>query len=100
MSTGTGKIYVSDWGVVFSVLVGTDLTSSVLHKLKVIKPDGRNATWNCTVATPATAGYLSYTSVLGDLDVAGTYKLNAYVTFSSGVFTGETAVFRVYKLGE
>ena len=96
----TGKIYVGDWGVVFSVLSGIDLTLATSYKLKIIKADGRNVEWACTVATPATAGYLTYTSVLGDLDVAGNYRLNAYVTFSSGVFTGETAVFRVYKIGE
>jgi hypothetical protein len=97
----TGKIYKDDWGVVFSVLVGFDLTGATTYKLKIIKPDGRNATWNCTVATPATAGYLTYTSVAGDLDVTGNYKLNAYVTWAGvGAFTGETAVFRVYKVGE
>jgi hypothetical protein len=96
----TGKIYVGDWGVVFSVLVGIDLTLATAYKLKIIKPDGRNVEWTPTVATPATAGYLTYTSVLGDLDVAGNYKLNAYVTFSTGAYTGETAVFRVYKVGE
>lgn len=96
----TGKIYVSDWGVVFSVLTGIDLTLATAYKLKIIKPDGRNVVWNCTVSSPATAGYLTYTSISGDLDVAGSYKLNSYVTFPSGVFTGETAVFRVYKIGE
>ena len=96
----TGKIYKDDWGVVFSVLVGIDLTSVSTYKLKVIKPDGRSVEWSCTVASPATAGYLTYTSVAGDLDVSGNYKLNAYVTFASGAFTGETAVFRVYKVGE
>jgi hypothetical protein len=96
----TGKIYKDDWGVVFSVLVGIDLTLATAYKLKIIKPDGRNVEWTPTVATPVTAGYLTYTSVLGDLDAAGNYKLNAYVTFSSGAFTGETAIFRVYKVGE
>lgn len=96
----TGKIYQNDWGVVFSVSVGIDLTLASTYKLKINKPDGRNVEWIPTVATPATTGYLTYRSVSGDLDVVGNYKLNAYVTFSTGVFTGETAVFRVYKVGE
>ncbi len=96
----TGKIYRNDWGVIFSVYVGIDLTLSTTRKLKIIKPDGRNVEWTATVTTPATSGYLGYTSVSGDLDVTGTYKINAYVTFPSGAFTGETAVFRVYAIGE
>jgi hypothetical protein len=96
----TGKIYQNDWGVVFSVSVGIDLTLATAYKLKIIKPDGRSVEWTPTVATPATAGYLTYTSVLGDLDATGNFKLNAYVTFPTGVFTGETGVFRVYKVGE
>jgi hypothetical protein len=96
----TGKIYKNDWGVVFSVSTGIDLTNATAYKLKIIKPDGRNVEWSCTVATPATSGFLSYTSVSGDLDVDGNFKLNAYITFANGVFTGETAVFRVYKVGE
>jgi hypothetical protein len=100
MATSTGKIYQNDWGVVFSVLVSIDLTLATAYKLKIIKPDGRNVEWIPTVVSPATSGYLTYTSVSGDLDVVGNYKLNAYVTFTTGVFTGETAVFRVYKVGE
>ena len=96
----TGKIYKDDWGIVFSVSAGIDLTNATTYKLKVIKPDGRNVEWACSIATPATTGYLTYTSVSGDVDVTGSYKLNAYVTFASGAFTGENAVFRVYKVGE
>ncbi len=96
----TGKIYKDDWGVVFSVYVGIDLTSASAYKLKIIKPDGRSVEWTATITSPATSGYLGYTSASGDLDVTGNYKLNAYVTFASGAFTGETAIFRVYKVGE
>ena len=96
----TGKIYQNDWGVIVKVYVGVDLTLATAQKYKVIKPDGRNVEWSCTKETPITAGYLTYTTISGDLDVSGNYKLNAYLTFASGVFTGETAVFRVYKIGE
>jgi hypothetical protein len=95
-----GKIYVSDWGVIIRAYTGINLTGATSLKYKVIKPDGRLVEWTPTVESPATDGYLTYTTVSGDLDSGGLYKLNAYVVFASGVFTGETCTFRVYKRGE
>jgi hypothetical protein len=95
-----GKIYKGDYGVVVRVDTKINLTSSTSYTLKVKKPDGREVDWACTIEVPATGGILTYTTVSGNLDVAGTYKLYALVGFASGNFIGEVATFRVYNLWE
>lgn len=66
---------------------GQDLTHATKLGIKVVRPDGTAIMWNASVATqdengnlltPAD-GYLSYTTVEGDLDLSGTYYLQAYV---------------------
>lgn len=92
-----GKIYKGDYGVVVRVNTEIDLTSSTGHTLKVYKPNGIKADWACAVESPATGGILTYTTVSGDLDVVGTYKLYAEVLFAGpSKFLGEVATFRVY----
>ncbi len=92
-----GRIYKGDYGVIVRVDTKINLTGSTGRAFKILKPDGREVSWSCTVESPATGGILTYTTVLGDLDVSGTYKLYAEVTFASSKFLGETATFRVYN---
>jgi hypothetical protein len=91
-----GRIYVGDWGVTIRVSTGIDVTSSTSRKLKVSKPNGVQATWNATIETPGTAGIIYYTTVDGDLNVVGDYKVQAEVVFATGDLLGETAIFTVY----
>ncbi len=91
-----GKVYKNDYGVLVKVKTGTDLTDVVTKQLKVTKPDGREMNWAATVQSPATEGILYYTTVSGDFDQAGLYKLQAYVTFAGSRFRGETAVFQIF----
>lgn len=39
---------------------------------------------------------ISYTTLAGDLDQSGQYRLQARVTLPSGAWRGETAVLTVY----
>jgi hypothetical protein len=48
------------------------------------------------VSNSYTSGYLKYTTVSSDFNVAGNYKLYALVTFTGKSLPGEVAVFRVY----
>lgn len=95
-----GKIYKGDYGVLVRVDTKVNLTDAIAFLLKVYKPDGREVCWTPTVESPAIAGILIYTTVQGDLDTTGTYKLFAQVDFVSGRFIGEVATFRVYDLWE
>lgn len=95
-----GKIYVGDYGVIVRVSTEINLTSATGYALKVYKPGGRKEDWIPTIELPATGGFLLYTTVSGNFDEAGTYKLYAEVTFASGKFLGEVATFRIYDLWE
>jgi len=91
-----GKIFVGDYGVVVRVSTGVDLTSATSLKIKVIKPNGHETTWTASAVLPITSGDITYTSILSDFNVVGTYKVQAEVTFASSKFLGETTSFRVY----
>jgi hypothetical protein len=91
-----GKIFIGDYGVVVRVSTGVDLTGATSLKIKVIKPNGVEATWTAAAVSPVTSGDVTYTTALSDFNVAGTYKIQAEVTFTSSKFLGETTSFRVY----
>ncbi len=96
----SGKIYLGDYGVIVEVSTGIDLTLATSYELSITKANGRKVSWSPTPVVPLTGGLISYTTISGDLDVAGDYKLQAKVRFVSGYFIGETAVFHVYNLWE
>jgi len=96
----SGKIYVGDFGVFVDVSTGIDLTGATHYELSITKANGRKVIWPPTPVVPLSGGILRYTTVSGDLDVLGDYKLQAKVTFPSGYFIGETAIFHVYALWE
>jgi hypothetical protein len=92
-----GKVYKDDVGVQIRVNTGIDLTSATTVSLFISKPNGQNTTWTPTKEQPYTSGILVYTTMQGDLNAAGTYKLQAYVKFSeSQILYGETGSFQVY----
>jgi len=91
-----GRVFVGDYGVIIRVSTGIDLTSSTVHKFKIYKPNGIKIDWIATIELPAIAGVLTYTTIANDLDVKGEYKLQAEVTFPTGNFLGEVAVFKVF----
>lgn len=91
------NIYAGDSGIEFRVSVVVDITAATLTSYKVIKPDGTTATWAATRYDNTT---LTYTTQAGDMDLSGEYKIQAYVEFGpASKHTGETARFKVYKLG-
>jgi hypothetical protein len=90
------KIYKGEYGIEIRCKTGIDLTGAQTTELHVSKPDGRTMRKTATIEAPESAGILTYTTVRGDLDVPGTYRIYSYVTFASSSFRGETAVFQVY----
>lgn len=88
-----GKIYVGDIGTVILVDCGTVITGATNTKLKVKKPDGSEVEWTATIDGTQK---LKYIVASGDLNVAGTYYLNALLILGSWAGLGETATFSVY----
>jgi Tfp pilus assembly protein FimT len=84
----TTKIIETVTDTVIKVTVGTGLVTE-------------NGTGSIVSSTPLNdSGDITYTTVLNDLNVAGTYKIQAEITFASSKFLGETTSFRVYNKWE
>lgn len=90
------RVYKDDIGVVFRVYAGMDLSSADTITMKVKKADGVESSWTASVDDTNTY-YAKYTTVSGDLSIEGTWQLSLEVTEGTSSFTGQTAVFDVYK---
>ena len=86
-------VFLNDIGTLINVDVGSDVTGATVHRIKYIKPDGTTDFWDATVLTR----YLQYTTVDGDLDQVGEWKIQALVTTASGTWHGEAARFDVLE---
>ena len=84
-------VFLNDIGTLIRVDVGSDITGATVHEIKYIKPDGTTDSWDATVSTQ----YLQYTTVDGDLDQVGEWKIQALVTTASGTWHGELTRFTV-----
>jgi hypothetical protein len=93
--------YKGDIGVQIDVQTNTDLTTATTKTLKIRKPSGTTADWTATVIGSASLGNLRYTTVSGDFDEVGEYRMQAYVELSSGQkFYGDVDTFTVYDTYE
>jgi len=86
--------YVGEIGTVITVDCGCDISGATVKSLKVRKPDGTEVSWTATIYN---SNYLRYTTISGDLNLAGTYYIQAYVTFSGWTGRGETAELVIYE---
>jgi hypothetical protein len=110
------NLYLNDLGVGFEVETGVDCSAAgLVLTMEIIKPDGHTASWVAAIKNGDNS-VLTYTTVSGDLDQAGEYKLQSkmasgYIGVSgysgysgySGVaeiLVGDTAFFRVRSLGD
>jgi len=87
------KFYKNSIGV--SVIVDTSLdTAGATLELIVKKPDDTTVTWT-GLAEELTK--IKYVIQLGDWDQAGTYLLQAKITFADKILLGETVQFEVLE---
>ena len=87
------KVYTGDTGTVIVLDCGQDISAASVRSIEVRKPDGTTTSW-AAVASGANA--ISYTTLVGSLDQAGMWKVQAKVTLTSGVWRGATADMAVY----
>ena len=72
--------FVDDIGTVIQLDAGVDMTAAGQVEILYRKPNRQTGIWNATVATT----FGSYTTVAGDLDVAGTWVAQLFVTNLDG----------------
>lgn len=81
---------VKDDGVV------VDISSASTLDVIIKKPDGENYTKSGQLSTDGTDGKMYYTSVSGDFNAAGNYKLQGRVVLASGTYYTSVSDFKVY----
>jgi hypothetical protein len=77
------------------VIVNISSASSLSIFIK--KPDGSILTRSGTFETNGTDGKMYYTTVSGDINTSGSYKIQGRVTLSNGSFYTSTATFKVNR---
>ena len=95
------EIHVGDIGTVFEVTIKdgdsvVDVSSASTMQLLFLKSDKTTLTKTATHKTDGTDGIIQYATISGDLDVAGTWKLQAYIVISGNSWKSDVATFVVH----
>lgn len=94
----SNKIYVGDIGLAILANCGVETTEAENIVMEVTKPDGTIATWNTEITSVGgIPNYLVHYTEAGDLDQAGTYRVQPKFRLSTWNGLGETAKFKVYE---
>ncbi len=80
-----------DIGRLVKVNMNEDLTGATALSFDVEKPSGTRATWTPTISDR----FLQYTTIAGDLNEFGTYRLSPKRTISAEILRGHTRTFFV-----
>ena len=101
------QAHVNDIGTIFRVTVydmtstgGTtvaDINTATTKQFTFKRPDGTTFDRTAVFTTDGTDGQIQYLSVDGDLNVPGTWHLQAYVVTPAGSWKTEFGLFRVYE---
>jgi hypothetical protein len=82
------KLRLGDVGTVFRIRVveddlPVDLQSCTVKQILLKKPDGTYLTKTASFYTNGLDGYIQYTSIDGDIDQTGIWKIQGYVEFTN-----------------
>ena len=100
------ELHVGDWGTIIRVTVNDcsdsgssvlDLSATTTKQIIFRKPDGTILTKTATFTTDGTDGKIQYTTVNGDIDIAGDWKIQVYLVFPSGSWRTDIGNFNVYS---
>jgi len=96
------EIHVGDIGTVLTVTVKDGSTvvnissATVTKNLILVDSDGSKHTKAASFVTDGTDGKLRYTTVSGDLALAGHWQLQVYLVLSSGSWHTDVGSFTVH----
>ena len=101
------QAHVNDIGTVFRVTVydttstgGTtvaDISTATTKQFTFKRPDGTTFDRTAVFTAAGSDGNIQYLSVDGDLNVAGTWHLQAYVVTPAGNWNTSVGHFKVYE---
>jgi len=95
------EIRLGDIGTVFEITLMedsdvVDVSSATTKQIIFEDPSGTTRTKPAAFSTTGADGKIKYTSVSGDLNRTGKWKMQAYVETPSGKWHSDIASFRVY----
>ena len=95
------QIHEDDIGTKFLVTVtddgsAVDISSATSLVIYIKKPDGTTLTRTGVLNSDVTDAKMYYISVSGDLDAAGSYKIQGKVSLSAGTFYTSISTFKVH----
>ena len=101
------QAHVNDIGTIFRVTVydttsagGTtvaDISGATTKKFTFKRPDGTTFEKTAVFTSDGTDGNIQYLAVDGDLNVAGTWNLQAYVATGAGTWSTSVGTFKVHE---
>jgi hypothetical protein len=96
------EIHQNDIGTQFKITLNdcdtaVDLSAATVKQIRFTKPSGTVLTMTASFYTDGTDGIITYTSVAGDLDELGTWKIQAYVEVNGGKYSSSLQSFKVNR---
>lgn len=89
----SNKSYVGDVGTVLEVDCGVNISAASTHNIMMQKPDLTAVELTGTIHD---SNYIRYTTIAGDLDQSGIYRVQSKIVNSGWEGLGETAKLRIY----
>jgi hypothetical protein len=72
-----------------------NISAATEKKIYFIRPDGTTFVRTAVLVTDGTDGLMKYVLIVGDLDVSGDWKVQAYLKFADGQYWTGYDTFRV-----
>ena len=94
-------IKVGDIGTVFKITLTdsngiVDISVASTMNINFRKGNSNTISRTAVHTTDGTDGKLQYTTIAGDLDVSGDWKMEAFIVLPSGSWTSNCIDFKVY----
>jgi hypothetical protein len=102
MVTCVQEIHLSDIGTIFEIelkdcLNVLNISTATVKQIIFQKPTGVSVTKTAIFSTDGTDGKIRYVTVSNDLDVVGTWKIQAKVVLPTGTWSSNIDKFKVYS---
>lgn len=98
----TDEIHVGDVGTVLEItildndtLLALDISSATEKEINLKAPDGEKTQHTATFTNDGSDGKIEYTTISGDIDEAGLWRIQGKVILPGGVFYSDIDSFVV-----
>ena len=97
-----GEIHVGDVGLIIESQIYNqagavaDISSATVISFLFYLPDGTLKTKTGVFSATGSNGLVRYTTIVGDLSIAGTWKMQVYITMPGLLLHSDIVTFKVY----